>query len=129
MIELMLVIVIIAILAVVAIPIYGNYASRARIEEGLNLASSPKFAVSEYALANKSLPPDQHATAYVSPQPTPNVQSITIADDGTAAVVITYTEAAGGGTIALTPNIEASGEISWRCSGTLPDQYLPTNCR
>lgn len=129
LIELMIVVAIVGLLAALAFPAYQDYVRRARIAEGLNLASSAKLAVFEATIINHTLPANQAVTGYVTPVPTANVASVSIADN-TGEITITYTALAGGGTILMTPTIQANGDMTWTCTGgTVPAKYRPTSCR
>ena len=137
LIELMIVVAIIGILAAVGIPAYQDYTAKARLTEGISLASPAKTALGvacsdgmlqdrAAALTNNDLGLPA-ANAIISR----NVTGVTVAgiDAATATITIAY----GGGIPGVTAgqNIVYTGAcaagtgITWTIGGSVPPRLIP----
>jgi type IV pilus assembly protein PilA len=133
LIELMIVVAIIGILAAVAVPAYQDYTVRARVTEGLTLASAAKVTVGENAMNGSA----GAGTGWTSPGATDNVTSVLI-DDTNGNITLTTGAKAGNGVVvfvptpAFVPNTTIADRMAWACNTTLttmPAKYLPAQCR
>jgi len=155
LIELMIVVAIIGLLASIALPAYQDYIVRAKVSEGLSLASPAKVVVTENATTGAAF-----NAGWTIPPATEKVDSVDI-DTARGQIIITYSvniAPAGANTLILAPRIDGpagarlvgtatgsevpNGGIVWNCNsadqdplthhgtlGTLPGKYAPSNCR
>lgn len=139
LIELMIVIAIIGILTAIGLPVYQNYAIRAKVSEGILLASSAKTAVSENAMVGSA----DLSTGWTSPGATDYVASVDVnATNGEITVVFTTDVVSGSPNVVLRPQTNTDGTlaalvagtsprgaIQWLCGGSLDEVYRPSSCQ
>ncbi|HDK37778.1 MAG TPA: prepilin-type N-terminal cleavage/methylation domain-containing protein [Thiolapillus brandeum] len=141
LVELLVVVTVVSVLAMIALPSYLNYHTRAKVSEALGVAGQIKKAIAETYLslndwpantANAGLPAIGAHTQYV--------QSVTVEkiDDEhgkfTIALDINGLE---GKTLVFTGKVKANGGMDWVCNGslgdhdkgTLEEKFRPPICR
>jgi type IV pilus assembly protein PilA len=131
LIELMIVVAIIGILAAIALPAYQNYTRRAKVSEGLSLATPLKTTATEYWSSEGLWPfPASIGQSTVPGNDSTSVYTQTAASGG--IITITYGVAvapAAANTIVLNASTSNS-TISWRCITTIANlDILPTICK
>ncbi|TMH25668.1 MAG: prepilin-type N-terminal cleavage/methylation domain-containing protein [Betaproteobacteria bacterium] len=146
LVELMIVVAIIGILALVAIPSYQAYTTRAKISEVILGLSACRGAVTEVYQGGGSGAPGANNWGCESAAATSNyVASVVTTANGMIVITVQNLGALSGQVVTMTPlsNASAAADVStdigkglygWRCGAstdgtTLNSRYLPSSCR
>lgn len=134
LIELMITVAIVGILSAIALPAYQDYTIRSQIAEGMNMVSGAKTFVIDYYTNTGLFPVDNAQAGYpgASGQYTSNINI------STGNIIITFSSvspqkahtALDGATVTYSPVVDAGTDnITWECSASIADKYLPSSCR
>ncbi len=136
LIELMIVLAVISILLIIAIPIYQDYATRAKVSEAFALAAGAKTAVSETVIANSTWPGDNAAAGLPSKTSIVGafVQWIEVLPAGKISIKMASAPVLNSDLADKVVVLQGSlnpGSVTWSCSSatTVADRLLPPVCR
>lgn len=123
---------VLGILAAIALPAYQDYVVRSKVTAAHFEAQAARFSVDEFVLNTDRCPRDA-AELQLAPVSTPGVAALEIGEANTGMCIIQVELAGdfGGGRLAgqrLRHSRDSAGD--WYCtSDSIPDKYLPVDCR
>ena len=135
--ELLIVLALVAVISMIAVPIYRNYVQNARITEGLTLASSVQLDAEVFYTLNSRWPSADNAHTELRLADPENysgnsVESLTLAAN---KITVVYNDTVvgdggeGGAKLILTAQVTEGSVIRWACAGeNIDPQSLPTEC-
>ncbi|MFG6447473.1 pilin [Roseateles sp. BYS180W] len=131
LIELMVVVAVVGILAAVALPTYQTHTRRARVADGLGMATGAKLAVTEYFSSNNAFPDSNTAAGLAAPGEFQSAAVSSIEVGARGLITVTYTHLVDEGkTLVLEPDGIEAGRVAWSCKGgTLELTLRPAECR
>jgi type IV pilus assembly protein PilA len=123
----------IGVLIAASIPAYRDYAARAQVEAGLELAAVAQAAVAHHYRTHNAWPADNAAAGIAGPGDLDGPQVATVAVD-CGVIIVTYgrsgQQSLQGKRLILNPDADRLPAIEWVCfSPDIPPGLLPAACR
>jgi type IV pilus assembly protein PilA len=133
LIELMIVVAIIAVLLSLALPSYQDFSVRAKVGEGLSVASGAKVAVSIACQEDPSIVPTADSVGFHF-TPSAYVNDVRISNNCAEPWIVIYTSNTGAATdvvLSLDGYFDtARGRVTWNCHQVAgEDRHIPNSCR
>lgn len=133
LIELMIVVAIIAIILTLALPVYSNYAIRAKVGEALSIGASALTSTGSTCIEDPRITGLTNAKAGYGFLPGPFVASVSIEGSCSQPRVIITTQRTGAipdPILTLTGYLtDGGGQMTWSCVTNGPNIYVPKSCR
>jgi len=132
--ELLTIIAVVSILAVVSLPIYFDYATRAKVSEGVNMMGAIKTKVAEAYYSGGAYPSSnaQAGMALAGDYATDKISQIYVDEGGVITVEFSIASLGPNNLVSFQPN-DTGGGIEWTCrapaGGGVENRYLPPECR
>ena len=132
LIEMMVVVAIVALLAVIALPLYQGYVARAQVSEAIVAAGQLKTALSDYRVSNGGWPSTNRFADTVGGR---YYASLSHDDSGQIEVTMRNSppvnQRARGFVLRLSPVLGGgdAGIVSWTCSTSGNPLLLPSGCQ
>lgn len=139
-IELMIIVAIVSILAVLALPIYQDYAIRSRLSEAMVFVGEARTSVSERFYTTNIMPSDNQVAGLPPPDSYDAYNNLKKLEVGAAptsgTIVVTIkmpNSSADDKQLQLVPST-VTGKIQWTCEPVpgplgIAIKYIPANCR
>lgn len=138
LVEILMVLVIASILAMIAIPYYQDYRTRAKVAGGFGLIEPVKKRVTEAFMVSGAWPVDNDDALVAAPASYHGdyLQQVEVGTPQPGALTLTYDSDSlpalgGNNTIVFYPEVHAlGGTVQWRCDqGSMAQHYRPPQCR
>lgn len=132
--ELLIVLALVAVMSMIAVPIYRNYVQSAKITEGMTLASAMQLDAEVYYTLNGQWPDNNKVLGLPDAESYRGNSVDSVKLEG-QMITVTFNddingEKEGAVQLILTGNVVDSGLIRWKCEGkNIKESDLPSSCK